>query len=134
MIDSRNKFSPRFIHMQPTSISKGATVAYVRDNSHVYFAWSQLSPSDKYDKSIGRKISGERLEAALPTMIPQAVAKQSMVFLENGIGFISSAELISKCHARHVICDQMMATLTPMDFKHAYITSIVADLVYDNLV
>lgn len=135
MIDSRNKFSPRYIHMPRTFVSKGATVAYVRDNSHVFFAWSQLSPVDNYDKSIGRNISAGRLEAALPTMIPQAGTNQSLVFGLSGFGFISVAQLVAKdTYVGTVIADHMLATLTPMDFKHSYITNIVADLVYDNLV
>lgn len=133
MIDSRNKFSPRFIHMPATSITKAATVAYVRDNSHVYFAWSQVNPLDNYIKSIGRDISKNRLEVQLPTMLVQSEVNQRLIFVLSRVGFISSAELISKCHVRHVISDQMMATMTPMDFKHAYITSIVADIVLENL-
>lgn len=135
MIDSRNKFSPRYIHMPRTFVSKGATVAYVRDNSHVFFSWSQLSPVDNYDKSIGRKISGDRLEAALPTMLSQAEVNQSLVFGLSGVGFISTAQLVAKdTYASNCIADHLLATLTPMDFKHSYITNIVADLVYDNLV
>jgi hypothetical protein len=135
MIDSRNGFSPRFIHMPRSVVSKGATVAYVRDNSHVFFAWSQLSPSDHYEKSIGRNISRDRLETALPMMLAQAETNQSLVFGLSGVGFISVAQLISKDRCvSNVVADHLLATLTPMDFKHSYITSIVADLVFDKLI
>lgn len=135
MIDSPNKFSPRYIHMPRTFLNKGATVAYVRDLSHVFFAWSQLSPGDNYDKSIGRCVSAGRLEDALPLMESRASIDQSIMFLENGIGFISIVQLVTKdTYVGTVIADHLLATLTPMDFKHSYITNIIADLVYDNLV
>lgn len=134
MIDSRNKFSPRYIHMPYTYIGRGITIAYVRDNSHVFFAWSIVSPDDSYNKSIGRSISTDRLNDSLPEMLMQADINGSLIFVANSCGFISSAELISRdTDISAIISDQMLANLTPMDFKHSYITNVVSTAVMSAL-
>lgn len=136
MTNSQTKFSPRFIHMPRTFISKGATIAYVRDDSHVYFAWSKVSPTDNYDKSIGRKISSERLEKALQTMMSHSelTPNETFLYLDSNVGYLSSAQLVAReTYVSVVIADHMLAKLTPMDFKHSYITNVVSSLVFDRL-
>lgn len=39
----------------------GATVAYTFDDKGVKFAVAKVSPKDRYEKAIGRKVSSERL-------------------------------------------------------------------------
>lgn len=44
-----------------TPAKGGRTVAYTYDDNGVEFAIAKVNPNDVYDKSIGRKVSSERL-------------------------------------------------------------------------
>lgn len=65
-----------FLHLRPTiegtnildarvgpftPAKGGRTVAYTYDDNGVKFAIAKVNPSDVYDKSIGRKVAGDRL-------------------------------------------------------------------------
>lgn len=73
MSDNKKIF---FIHLRPnhegspllnsrahtcTPPKGGRTVAYTYDDNGVEFAVAKVNPNDVYDKSIGRKVSSERL-------------------------------------------------------------------------
>ena len=140
MIDIIDKFSPRFIHMPNLPCSykdHGATVAYIRNTSHVFFAWSQVSPGDKYNKNIGRHVSAERLEKYLVPLKALTQVREIPKFIQtegNFIGFISAAELVYKnSYVNMAIADHALATLTPMDFKHNHIISCLADLILEQI-
>ncbi|MEG3035816.1 MAG: hypothetical protein RR877_10070 [Aurantimicrobium sp.] len=69
-----------FIHLRPnhegspllnsrshgrTPPKGGRTVAFTYDDKGVQFAVAKVNPNDVYDKSIGRKVSSERLLAGV---------------------------------------------------------------------
>ena len=134
MIDSIDKFSPRFIHMPnlPGDCeNNGTTVAYVRDNSHVFFAWSQVSPNDQYSKPIGRTISAGRLALAIPDMkLLTQVPGTGHLYLGTFVGFIDATFLASSSRVTSTIADHILEKLTPMDYKHSLITTTIAGLLY----
>lgn len=127
MTDFSTNFEPRFVHLLDHGQSPG-TIAYVRNNSHVFFAWTKLSPKDLYVKSTGRKLSSTRLKQILPQLLTLAdlMLTDITVWHEYNYGFVSSADLVSKDTAiSAVLADQQLALLTPMDFKHSYITNFL---------
>ena len=136
MIDIIDKFSPRFIHMPNLPCSykdHGATVAYVRNTSHVFFAWSQVSPNDQYSKPIGRTISAGRLELAIPDMmlLTKEPAGYGRLYLGDFVGFIDSMYLAYNTPISDSIADHILGSLTPMDYKHSHITVTIASLFSD---
>lgn len=108
---------PRFIHLDDQYAVNRYTIAYIRTPEIVYYAFSQLSKHDKYNRKIGREISTERLTKYL----------QDTSSKEKCYGFVTRADIFERLNFKKEFSDQFLVTLTLMDLKHRVIGNAIID-------
>lgn len=117
----------RFIHLP--HILKPRTIAYIRYEGVVLFAWASLNPKDQYSRAEGRKQSAARLndyhDLLDHTFNTHAgdINKSVMIVADDRVGYIGNAAVREYADLTAIIADHV--TLNLKDFKHAFITSLI---------
>lgn len=113
-INERMEFDGRTIN--------GITIAYVRDKENVYFAATLCSKNDTYVKSVGREFSSKMLRETIDVLMKVPVEEGSMKSRANhGIVGLINMDFITSCLGP-VLSVQTESKLTPMDFRHSFLS------------
>lgn len=121
-------YSPRFVHMQDSLDTKkfsGFTIAYLRTESQLFFAYSLVNRKDKYIKSIGRELSSD----LLVDNIDDILGDSTYINPQIRCGCITIEELRSMPEVTYMMADSMASKLNFMDFKHAFLSSVLGAFV-----
>lgn len=121
-------YQPRFIHQPDTNPDhnhSGFTVAYVRNNTHAFFAWTLVSKKDRYEKAVGREVSSNILENNIESIVIDPDMNYSIDLVKR-VGSVSIETVISVLSLHRALGDRAQAELTMMDFKHAAISYVIA--------
>jgi hypothetical protein len=121
-------YSPRFVHNQDIEHKKyhGVTIAYVRTDKNVFFAYALCTKADNYSKKFGRERTTETLE----THIEGIPDDDEVIFSkEFRCGSISVQTMTHATNLSAVLADHKLEELTMMDFKHATISAVLGDIV-----
>ena len=103
----------------------GFTVAYLRNNSHVFFAVSLVNKHDQYSKSVGRELTKENLEEN----IEKITSEYTHYNTHTRLGCILVKDIVKVGDVSKILGDHAASKLTMMDFKHAFISEKIAHLV-----
>ena len=128
MENSNHTYNPRFIHVPDISITpnhSGFTVAYVRNDSHLFFAFSLVNKNDRYQKSVGREMSKNTLENNIATMDDS----KSNIDYQSRTGVLRLVDLVHADSITSMLGDHAIIRLTMMDFKHAYLSSMIMNMI-----
>lgn len=120
----------RYVHIKDTSPKAGIdgfTIAYVRGNNFVFFAWTEKCIEDQYVKEIGREYSSQRLVLIEKEMIEYAAENRVCVNFDHMIGVVSISYFIDGLDS--VFSDQLVDQLGMFDFKHSFISSVLKQIV-----
>lgn len=135
---------PRFVHQSDlgefSTHFRGYTVAYTRCAAGVIFAFAMCSQKDKFEKSIGRRVSearlseySERLHEFMHHVDESDSWDESIdkvgFDVDSHTGFICADVLRADAQVTFAIADHV--DLNAMDFKHAYIASIIDKVMGD---
>lgn len=108
---------PRFIHLDDQYAVNRYTIAYIRTPEAVFFAWSKLNKTEKYNRKTGRILSSKRLSA----YFTQDVASDYC-------GVLTKAEIFKPLMTlNNTLSDQCLSGLTLMDLKHRKIGNAIID-------
>lgn len=121
-------YQPRFIHMQDCLNHKkfsGFTVAYLRTETQVFFAYSLVNKKDNYEKAIGRELSSETLHSNIDD-IP---GDKTNVDTTKRFGCMTIEDFRKFPVLTEMIGDRTLVQLNFMDFKHAFISQAISSLV-----
>jgi len=123
----------RYVHFN-TMFRKwnGFTIAYSRKDKNILFAVALVKHTDKYDKSVGRLVSTQRLE-----MLAQDIDHRNTYFDEdNLIGNVTMNLALRTCcdlEIDSIFADQTLNHLNMTDFKHSFISSMLLEFVIENM-
>jgi hypothetical protein len=124
------KTEPRYIHIkEKTKHGNGITVAYSRYDNFIYFAYSLVSKDDQYDKAIGRTVALEQYNKNAHHSIDQ----YNFIDKYNRCGVITMDTVEEHSPIRSIIADQAIRGLSLKDFKHTFISSIIASYIETSL-
>ena len=128
----------RFAHgMNTLNTSKcpysGLTICYVRDDDKVIFTYALCSKDDEYNKKIGRDTTiatwtsvANKMNAADST---NNISGDAYVNIKERFGYVGVGILFDSIAGTNVFADQFENKITMHDFKHAYISSILIEIV-----
>ncbi len=123
----------RFVHVispEKGGQGRGLTVAYVRTEDYLAFAWADKRPGEPYVKALGRKYTTDRLADWL--MHPEfgTLTAYSPIFVsqKDSIGVLHVDFLKQQFHNLDVLSNQYINQLTWMDTKHAAISRILRQI------
>lgn len=121
---------PRFAHVTDSRNPNynGFTVAYTRDNEKIVFSWAKCEKNNIFTKSIGRGYASESLGSFVPSGDVGAVDP------ERRVGFLTRAEFNIVAQMKYpnisdIFGDHLTDKLTPRDYKHAFISSVLIAMV-----
>lgn len=121
-------YQPRYIHMQDVLETKkfsGFTVAYIRNDYQLFFAYSLVNKKDEYIKAIGREISSALLE----NKIEDIDGSTSNISTKDRVGCITIEQFRKLPEITSMMADSLSQQVTFMDFKHSFLSSILASFV-----
>lgn len=121
-------YQPRFIHMQDVLYTKkfsGFTVAYLRTDTQLFFAYSLVNKKDAYVKAVGRQLSSDNLM----DNIDDIQGDRTNVDTKKRVGCITIEDFKAYPQMTAMIADHALNNMTFMDFKHAFISDSVAALI-----
>ena len=120
----------RFIHVKDIESTMGIdgyTVAYIRTEDCVYFAWAEKCVEDRYEKEVGRFYSTQRLKEITDDMIEHADEMKVWVDFHSMCGVVSLAYFTEGLD--RVFSDQHVGNMTLFDYKHSFISAILKSIV-----
>ncbi len=121
----------RFVH-QTSDFSQKFTIAYKRSETRIFFAYALCNKTDRYEKSVGRSLSAARLNVFLLKLETDLTFANDEVVIDNEYCYGSiSISLVKRyvdtCQIS-MLSNQCIDKLTMMDFKHSFLTKILASV------
>lgn len=135
MTQLKNKI--RFVHHNVTGSGETSfTAAYHRDESYVFFAWTELYHKDEYVKQIGREVSTTLLMSSLVD-IQNCIEEHNETIVEPMVLSDRYVGIIPVEHFKHivsnVITDNELDKMDLMSFKHAFVSHVVRLLIQSKI-
>lgn len=121
-------YSPRFVHVPDYDISSkhhGFTIAYYRTNEEIFFSVALVSKNDVYVRKTGREFAMATLDKYIDSMSSEF----TYMNFKDRIGCIKLDFVLSHDSVSSVLGDHAVSKLTMMDFKHAFLSDILASWV-----
>lgn len=136
-------FSPsvRFVHAPKVFDTdhcpySGFTILYVRTEDWVDFTYSLCHKKDQYSKVIGRNETAktwEQVSVDYP-LVSSEHPHENFIDTKNRFGIVSVTVFRESVAGTNVFSDQMIDSMDMFDFKHAYISEMLYQLVVNHAV
>jgi len=134
----------RFVHGNHDDIFfPRFTIAYHRDEDQIVFAWTNLYHTDLYVKSEGRNVASTRLLSAIQNGLGDINSHVAfdMTPISNGTSVVgygndkAKVGVLPASNFKHIlsdmISDHVLDEMTLMDFKHAFISNVLFEIIHD---
>lgn len=120
----------RYVHVKDipeVNGINGYTIAYMRSESMVFFAWTEKCVVDQYEKEIGRVYSSNRLGSISMEMVDDAERNRFSIDFSQMIGVLSIEYFTDGLEA--AFSDQHVSSMTMFDFKHSFLSNVMKQIV-----
>lgn len=124
----------RFVHVISQELGgqgRGLTIAYVRQEDYLAFAWADKRPGEPYVKAIGREVTVGRLKDWLQHPEFGTLTASQPVFISpnDTVGVMHVDALKTQVDILDIFTQNVVNQLTWFDVKHASISRFLKNLI-----